>query len=669
MRSAALREVTRAGWSAVTSSRTGSVRRELGRDLTFVVAVTLVAIAVIAPGWSGSGPTIADMQLAGNIAAVMMATIGLNLLAGYAGQPSLGQGAFYAVGAYVSAYLMLNLSVPPLLAMAGAVLASAALGAAVAVGSMRLRGPQLAMVTLVLAIGVERVLVQVNGLGRLDGYPNIQQHDTSTLEPISVFGTTLHPPMIAGVSPTVLLPIAILLIVVLFLYRNLARSAWGRALRAVHENELLAAHLGVNVFYRKVAVFTVAAALGGLGGVVYAQVFGHLQPESFVFFLSITMLLMVVLGGSGTILGPVVGTVFIMWLQESDALAWITEQQQEYVSDRWFLSTPGIIGLLLIVTLALLPRGVVGTVRLRLTDRTRPAPAGAGAPGEGAVVAAPAPAPVAAVGPERSAPTDAGPVLLQVQGVTKKFGELVAVNEMTLDVRPGTIHAVIGPNGAGKSTLANLITGVYAPSDGTITFGGDEIAGKRSHQIARLGVARTFQTPKLFLDATVLDNVKAGFVDTGRLGFWRAAVKPPSEYRRAVEVEHEALRLLARFGLDVVADQTAGNLPYGQQRALEIARALASRPRLLVLDEPAAGLNPSEGAALAEILRSLRADGLGMILVEHDMDLISAVADVATCMEQGARLAAGRPADVLTDPRVVAAYLGSVEDETDTVEV
>lgn len=624
------------------------LRRALRRDVLFAAAAVAVAVLCILPGRDGAGTSISVMQLVASMAAMVVAAVGLNLLIGYARLVSLGQGAFYAIGAYGSAYLSLDAGWPPLLAIAGAIGLCMVVGAVTAVASMRLRGPQFAVITLVLAVLVERVLNEGAAFGRLAGYPNFADHDTTVLGPMTVFGVTLTPPMIAGEVATVMVPIVLVTALVVIGVRNIIQSPWGASLRAIGESEMLAAHLGVAVFRRKVAAFVLASALGGLGGVMVTLTFGHLQPETFDIYLTITIVLAVVFGGSGTVLGPVVGAVVIVWLEQSDLLRQAGEWQQDTISESWYLSTAGLVGVLFVLTLFLMPRGLVGTAERTLLPRlarrgSRQAPG---------TVVAPASADVAPTAP------DGNGELLRLEGLAKQFGGLRAVDGMDLSVSAGRIHAIIGPNGAGKSTLANLVTGVYQPSAGSVHLHDADLTGLPPHRIVRAGIGRTFQTPQLFHDETVRDNVLAGFPDTGRLPLWSAALKTPSRYRRDAHLVEEAGRLLQLVGLSDVADLRASELPYGKQRALEIARALAGRPSVIVLDEPAAGLLATETYALGDLLLGLRDQGYALVVVEHHMDLVARVADTVTCMEQGGLLARGTAQQVLSDERVISAYLG-----------
>lgn len=644
-----------------TTERRRHVRDAIRRDLVFAALAIGIAVVAILPGRTGVGTSISTMQLVASMSAMVVAAVGLNLLVGYTRLVSLGQGGFYALGAYGSAYLALDKGWHPLLAIVGALALCAVVGAVAAMATMRMRGPQFSVITLILAVLIERILNEGNAFGRLAGYPNFAQHGTTVMDPMTIFGVELLPPMIAGEVATVMVPIVLVTALVVILSRNIAKSPWGASLSAIGESEMLASHLGVDVVRRKISVFVLASVLGGLGGVIAVQAFSHLQPETFDIFLTITIVLAVVFGGSGTILGPVVGAVAIVWLEQSETLHSVSQWQQDTLSDTWFLSSHGILGVLFVLTLFLMPRGIVGSVGQVLATRFR---------ARGELEAADAAGGLEDTAEELAPAAEPAPVaegaLLSLRGMSKSFGGLKAVADMDLDVAPGQVHAVIGPNGAGKSTLANLVTGVYRPSSGVATFAGRDITGQPPHRVARVGVGRTFQTPQLFHDATVLDNVLAGFPDTGRTPLWAVAVKTPGRYRRDAEMRVEADRLLALVGLSDVAHLRASELPYGKQRALEIARALAGQPELIVLDEPAAGLIATETAGLGDLLLSLREQGYAMVVVEHHMDLVSRIADVVTCMDQGRLLARGTAVEVLADERVVAAYLGKPHEEHGT---
>lgn len=618
------------------------------RDALFLATLVVLGTILVLPAMSGEGTTLASTQTLGQVLAIMVAAAGLNLLSGHARLISLGQGAFFAIGAYAGAWLTFEAGVHPLLAIAAALGFAGMLGALLAVASMRLRGPYFGMITLIVAILVERFLMEWPKLGRASGYPNTLDHGTGLLDPITIFGVTLDPPLFAGSAADVMIAVVLVVIVALIGYRNVARSSWGRSLTAIGTSEHLAAHLGVNVYARKVAVMAVASVYGALGGVIYTQVFAHLQPETFNIYLSITIILAVILGGAGTVYGPLIGAIVIVILQKTHILNPVVDLQRA-VSDSWYLSTPGLIGLLLILTLFLLPKGLVGgATSLTHILMRRDAPE---------MVLARPDLPTSREGEVEEN------VLLDLRGVKRNFGGIAAVGGVDIQVREGEIHAVIGPNGAGKTTVANLITGVYAVNAGEITFGGQRIDSLPTHRIMRTGIARTFQTPLLFDHATVEENVLAGFEDTGTVSFWRAWLKPPVEYKRHEKMRERVEELLQLVGLGGLEHVEAGNLSYGKQRALEIARALASDPSLLILDEPAAGLNTTETNELGRLLLLLRRQGLAMIVVEHHMDLVTLVADKVTCMNSGIVLAEGSATDVLAHPEVIEAYLGATEEE------
>ncbi|MCD9197673.1 branched-chain amino acid ABC transporter ATP-binding protein/permease [Aeromicrobium wangtongii] len=637
-----------------------ALRRDLLRRdaLVLVVALALAAFAIL-PGLGGDPLTISRSQSMGSIGVALVAACGLNLLAGHAGLISLGQGAFVAIGAYVSAWALLETGLPWPLALILAVAASAAVGAVLSLAAARLSGPQVAMITLAFAVMVHRLFVELEIFGRLAGYPNTSNHDTSLLDPIKIGGTALEPPLFAGTGPLVMLLVGLIAVLSFLAYRNLAESAWGRSLRALATNEIVASHIGINPRGRKTAVFTVAATFGGVAGTMQTQLQAHLQPESFTFTLSLNLIIMVILGGAGRLYGPVVGVFVLMTLEHSHAMQSIVEFQQENLSDTWFLSEEGLTGLLLILTLVFLPSGLVGGAqKLWRRFRTRNTPAGAQPDAESLDIDAT----VRATAQRQAScaiDLDEHDEVMQLRDVTHNFAGLKAVDDMQLTLREGTIHALVGPNGAGKTTLVNLTTGVYPLQAGaTAHILGKHANGLPPHAIYQLGVARTFQTPQLFHGESALVNVMSGLDAKLGQSFIATLLRLPKVRRLEAEARHRAMELLERLGIEEHAGTPAGELPYGLQRSVELARALASDPKILILDEPAAGLNPSETYQLGTTLEAIAATGVAILLVEHDMSLVIRVADEVTCMERGARIYHGDAAGLQQDQRVLAAYLG-----------
>jgi ABC-type branched-subunit amino acid transport system ATPase component/ABC-type branched-subunit amino acid transport system permease subunit len=543
---------------------------------------------------------------------MVVITTGLNILAGLTGQISLGHAGFYAIGAYAGAILATRSGFGIWTALPASVIVSAAVGSVVALAALRVSGPYLAMVTIAFGIIVEGAAIEWVGLtGGPAGIFNIPKP--------SLAGTALALPryyfVVVGAAA-----------LALWLGRNLTRSAWGRALIAVKDSEVAAESLGLSTYALRTTAFTLSAGFAGAGGCLFSFLQGYLSPDSFTLHTSILFLLILLFGGLGTVAGPVVGAAVLVLLPE------LLHQFLDY---RLVL-----YGGLLLLSVYFLPRGVVG-----LFARLEAAPPAAARPDSGMPHGA---------GPERVTATE--PALLSVEGVSVSFGGLQALSEASLTLRPGTIHALIGPNGAGKTTLLNVLSGFYRPDAGSIRFRGEPITHLSPVVIARRGIARTFQTPQLFEDLSVLENVMVGAAGP-RLGSLAAALAgtrgPAAALReRAAAILHEA-------GLAEWAGAEARNLPFALRRKLEIARALATGAVLLLLDEPAAGLAPPELSDLDAWLTRLRALGLTILLVEHHVELVMAVSDHVTVLDYGRVIAAGEPPVVQRDPAVIEAYLGA----------
>ncbi len=561
---------------------------------------------------------------------------GLVVLTGYGGMTSFGQATFMGFGAYASALLTTQAHWSPWLTLPAALLAAGVAALLIGAVTLRLSGHYLALGTIAWSVSLYYVFGNLDLFGRNDGIGGIP--------PLGLGGLALTS------SRAYFVVVWLAVALVLLLTRRLLDSRMGRAIRALRGGAAAAASFGVNLPATRMLAFTYAAVLAGLAGWLYAHMQRSVNPTPFGLNAGIDYLLMAVVGGAGSVWGALLGAGLVT-VANDQLQTWLPRllgQQGDYETI--------VFGVLLVLVLQTSPEGLWPHVRRLLG----PARASSRAlDGSARSLGDPSlgdPSLGDPSLPGRTLPAHGAPVLA-ASGLRKTFGGLVAVSGMALYLDAGEIVGLIGPNGAGKSTTFNLLTGVAHPTAGQVRFMGQDVSGATPPHIASLGIARTFQHVKLVPGMSVLENAALGAHLRGAAGPVRALLR----LDRAEEARllGEARRQLARVGLQDRAGQSADSLALGQQRVVEIARALCLDPVLLLLDEPAAGLRHAEKAELAALLRRLRTDGVTILLVEHDMDFVMGLADRVVVMESGAKLAEGPPAAVRANPAVIEAYLGA----------
>jgi branched-chain amino acid transport system permease protein len=559
--------------------------------------------------------------------------IGLGLAMGIGGQINLAQVAFFGVSAYAVAILTTKAGLGFWTAAVLAVLAAALTGVLVGIPALRMQSHYLGIVTLGLALAFTNWVTNTSLTGGADGIPGIP--------PPPLFGIDLSNEYLYYYVELIVFALALAFAAVL------VHTGLGRRLRAMRDDSLAAGAVGAPVPVLRMTAFVLASLYGGVAGVLYAGLIRYVAPETFSIANMFLLLAMVIIGGRQSILGCVVGALALSLLREA-----LTE---------FSVYAQLGFGAVVVLMVVFAPTGLAG-IPARIRDAIRRDRS----PEERAVLKP--------FQPSGDHVTGSG-ATLEISGISKQFRGLKALVDVSMSVPPGEIRGVVGPNGSGKTTLFNIVSGIYTVSSGRACVDGKVVTGRRPHQLSRLGIARTFQNLRLFGQMTVRDNILVALDRSSMWAVWRYLLWPTGIWRSERALRRQADDLMDHFGLTDFADAAPGSLPYGIQRRVEIARAMATNPTLLLLDEPAAGLNGQEMGQLREIIRSIRDSGVTVVLIEHNMGLVMSLCDRVTVLASGSVIADGTPAEVAVRPEVIEAYLGdsmnaaetATEMETETV--